>query len=50
LDAVFGAVLLFASGSSRKCLVLAPQKWSDLPEALAKLREQALQSRSPWAF
>jgi len=40
---VLAAVVLFASGSSIKWLALAPQKWSHLPEALAQLREHAVQ-------
>jgi uncharacterized integral membrane protein (TIGR00698 family) len=43
LGLVLTAVALVALGSSIKWLAIAPQKWHSLPEAIAQVREHALQ-------
>jgi uncharacterized integral membrane protein (TIGR00698 family) len=43
LGLVLAAVALVALGGSIKWLAIAPQKWHSLPEAIAQVREHALQ-------
>lgn len=43
LGLVLAAVALVSFGSSIKWLAIAPQKWHSVPEALAQVREHALQ-------